>query len=157
MNTQFLSRTTLMLAMLSLLQACTSVPLEPEVYPDDPDYAPVSAESLQPPPMANGSLFQARYSFGLYTDQQARRVGDIITVIFDSWHPPRATPVAVPAELPPGPRAARVRSRAGWAWTAEGAWTRRTWAEELQPTTRVSRIRRRTPCRPGPARHMQDR
>ena len=49
MNTLFLSRATLILAMLSTLQACTSVPLEPDVYPDDPDYAPVSAESLQPP------------------------------------------------------------------------------------------------------------
>jgi flagellar L-ring protein precursor FlgH len=86
MNTLFSSRLSLAALMLITLQACTSVPLEPEVYPDDPDYAPVSAESLQPPPMANGSLFQARYSFGLYTDQQARRVGDIITVIFDEQY-----------------------------------------------------------------------
>ncbi len=65
------------------LSACTSVPLERDVFPDDPDYAPVSAQSLQPPPVENGSLFQARYGMGLYTDQQARRIGDIITVIFD--------------------------------------------------------------------------
>ena len=68
------------------LAACTSVPLEKDVFPDDPDYAPVSAESLQAPPVVTGSLFQARYSMGLYTDQQARRVGDIITVIFDEQY-----------------------------------------------------------------------
>lgn len=71
---------------LLFLSACTSVPLEPDVFPDDPDYAPVSAEGLQPPPVANGSLFQSRFSLGLYTDQQARRVGDIITVIFDEQY-----------------------------------------------------------------------
>ncbi len=66
--------------------ACSSVPLEKDVYPDDPDFAPVSAQGLQPPPVVNGSLFQARYGMGLYTDQQARRVGDIITVIFEEQY-----------------------------------------------------------------------
>lgn len=65
------------------LLACTSVPLEKDVFPDDPNFAPVSAQGLQPPLVENGSLFQSRYSLGLYTDQQARRVGDIITVIFE--------------------------------------------------------------------------
>ena len=75
---------TLLLALgLLLFAGCTSVPLEKDVFPDDPDYAPVSAQGLQPPLVENGSLFQSRYSLGLYTDQQARRVGDIITVIFD--------------------------------------------------------------------------
>lgn len=73
----------LLLLPLLTVTACTSVPLEKDVFPDDPDFAPVSAQSLQPPPVENGSLFQARYGIGLYTDQQARRVGDIITVIFD--------------------------------------------------------------------------
>lgn len=77
----------LSVALLSLaMAACTSVPLEKDVYPNDPDFAPVSAEGLQPPPLVNGSLFQVRYSPGLYTDQQARRVGDIITVIFDEQY-----------------------------------------------------------------------
>lgn len=72
-----------LVAVMLVLPACTSVPLERDVFPGDPDYAPVSAQGLQPPPMETGSLFQARYSTGLYTDQQARRIGDIITVIFD--------------------------------------------------------------------------
>ncbi|CCU72986.1 flagellar basal body L-ring protein FlgH [Thalassolituus oleivorans] len=72
--------------LVILLPACTSVPMERDVFPDDPDFAPVSAQSLAPPPNANGSLYQARYSLGLYTDQQATRVGDIITVIFDEQY-----------------------------------------------------------------------
>lgn len=65
------------------LSACTAVPLQPDVIPDDPDYAPVSAQWLEAPPISSGSLYQSRYSFGLFTDQQARKVGDIITVVFD--------------------------------------------------------------------------
>ena len=76
----------LLLALPMVLTACTSVPFEPDVYPDDPDFAPVSAQSLQPPPGVSGSLFNVNYSNGFFTDQQARRVGDIITVIFDEQY-----------------------------------------------------------------------
>lgn len=68
------------------LSGCTSVPLEADAYPNDPDFAPVAAESLQPPPSATGSLYRGRGGLGLYTDQQARQVGDIITVIFDEQY-----------------------------------------------------------------------
>jgi flagellar L-ring protein FlgH len=68
------------------LGACTAVPLEKDVFPNDPNFAPVSASALLPPPAATGSLYQARYTSGLYTDQQARRVGDLITVIFDEQY-----------------------------------------------------------------------
>lgn len=70
-------------SVISLLSACSSIQPDKDIYPDDPAFAPVSAQSLAPPPQNDGSLFQARYSVGLYTDQQATRVGDIITVIFD--------------------------------------------------------------------------
>ncbi len=73
----------LVCAMLAAVVGCTSVPMEQDVVMNDPDYAPVSADTLQPPPTASGSLYQAAYSNGLYLDQQARRVGDIITVIFE--------------------------------------------------------------------------
>ncbi|WP_246624628.1 flagellar basal body L-ring protein FlgH [Oceanobacter mangrovi] len=75
-----------LVAAVLLASGCTSVPLERDVFPNDPNFAPVSAQSLQPPPNVTGSLFQANYSNGLYTDQQARRVGDIITVIFDEQY-----------------------------------------------------------------------
>lgn len=81
-------RTWLLLCVVAgiTLTGCTTVPLEPDVYPGDPAYAPVSAESLQAPTNNTGSLFQARFNAGPYTDQQARRVGDIITVIFDETY-----------------------------------------------------------------------
>lgn len=76
-------KTITVLITLVFLSACSSVQTDNKVFPDDPAFAPVSAQSLQAPPNTNGSLFQARYNLGLYTDQQATRVGDIITVIFD--------------------------------------------------------------------------
>lgn len=79
-------RTLALLTLLASISACTTVPLEKDVYPDDPTFSPVPAQSLQPPPMTRGSLYQERYAFGLYTDQQATRVGDIITVIFDEQY-----------------------------------------------------------------------
>ena len=69
--------------VIAVLTACTSVPLEKDVHPDDPDYAPVSASSLSAPPSTNGAVYQSQYTMSLYTDAQANRVGDIITVIFD--------------------------------------------------------------------------
>lgn len=74
------------LLMLLCLSACSSVPLERDVYPNDPDFAPVPAQSLLPPPSATGSLYRTRTALGLYTDQQARQVGDIITVIFNEQY-----------------------------------------------------------------------
>jgi flagellar L-ring protein precursor FlgH len=65
---------------LLLLNACSSiVPMDEK--PDDPKYAPVPAQSLKPPPVTNGSLFQDHYAISLYSDQRARRIGDVITVV----------------------------------------------------------------------------
>ena len=71
---------------VALIQACTSVPLEDDVFPDDPEFAPVSSSSLQPPPSINGSVYMPQFSLSLYTDAQANRVGDIITVVFDEQY-----------------------------------------------------------------------
>lgn len=68
---------------LLVVTGCTSVPLEKDVYPNDPKYAPVPSSSLQAAPSINGSLYKSNYSLSLFSDQQATRVGDIITVIFD--------------------------------------------------------------------------
>ena len=68
------------------LAACSTVTPERDVFPNDPDFAPVSSQSLEAPPSNTGSLFQPRYSIGLYTDQQATKVGDIITVTFDEQY-----------------------------------------------------------------------
>lgn len=65
---------------------CSSVPLEKDVYPNDPEYAPVPSSSLQAAPSINGSLYKSNYSLSLFSDQQATQVGDIITVIFDEQY-----------------------------------------------------------------------
>jgi flagellar L-ring protein precursor FlgH len=69
-----------------LAAGCTSVPFEKDVYPNDPDYAPVPSSSLQAAPNINGSLYKSNYSLSLFSDQQATQVGDIITVIFDEQY-----------------------------------------------------------------------
>lgn len=74
------------LAALLTVTGCTSVPFEADVYPNDPEYAPVPSSSLQAPPSINGSLYKSSYSLSLFSDQQATRVGDIITVIFDEQY-----------------------------------------------------------------------
>lgn len=76
----------IILSLTLALAACSTVTPDQNVFPNDPDFAPVSAQSLQAPPSNSGSLFQPRYSIGLYTDQQATKVGDIITVIFDEQY-----------------------------------------------------------------------
>lgn len=55
-----------------------------ETMPDrDPDFAPVRPEALRPPVQNTGSIYQANYDMRLFEDQIARRVGDIITILFD--------------------------------------------------------------------------
>jgi flagellar L-ring protein precursor FlgH len=71
---------------LAVASGCTSVPFEKDVYPNDPEYAPVPSSSLQAAPSINGSLYKSNYSLSLFSDQQATQVGDIITVIFDEQY-----------------------------------------------------------------------
>ena len=79
---------TLVMSFMSaaITTGCTSVPFEKDVFPNDPDYAPVPASSLRAAPSINGSLYKANYSLSLFSDQQATQVGDIITVIFDEQY-----------------------------------------------------------------------
>ncbi len=53
------------------------------IKPDDPNYAPVPSESLEPPPGQRGTIFNENLGLSLYGDKKARRVGDIISVILD--------------------------------------------------------------------------
>ncbi|MEH6447873.1 MAG: flagellar basal body L-ring protein FlgH [Oleispira sp.] len=76
----------LLAAIVVVASGCTSVPLEKDVYPNDPEYAPVPSSSLQAAPSINGSLYKSNYSLSLFSDQQATQVGDIITVIFDEQY-----------------------------------------------------------------------
>jgi len=49
--------------------------------PDDPAFAPLPPEPEAVPIANNGSLFAQGLSNGLYSDNKARRPGDIITVV----------------------------------------------------------------------------
>ncbi len=52
-----------------------------ETLPDrDPDFAPVSPESLRPTIQKTGSIYQENYDMRLFESQIARRVGDILTI-----------------------------------------------------------------------------
>ena len=67
-----------LILLMGSLVGCTAV--SPRAAPDDPQYSPVPAQSLKPPPVTNGSLYQPNYAISLYNDQRARRIGDVITI-----------------------------------------------------------------------------
>ncbi len=64
--------------LASILSGCTAV--SPRAQPNDPEFSPVPAQSLKPPPVTDGSLYQTNYAISLYNDQRARRIGDVITI-----------------------------------------------------------------------------
>ncbi len=80
---RMMTAVSVMTTVIAAATGCTSVPFEEDVYPNDPQYAPVPASSLQATPSINGSLYKTNRSLSLFSDQQATQVGDIITVIFD--------------------------------------------------------------------------
>ncbi|MCT6700554.1 flagellar basal body L-ring protein FlgH [Rheinheimera sp. 4Y26] len=67
------------LLALCLMSGCASY--EPEAMPDDPAFAPLPPEPVAAPVVQTGSLFASGLSNGLYSDNKARREGDIITVV----------------------------------------------------------------------------
>ena len=60
-----------------MLVACTPIPTK------DPDFAPVQPASLIPPVQNSGSIYQAGYDMRLFEDNKARRVGDVLSIIFN--------------------------------------------------------------------------
>jgi len=55
-----------------------------ETLPDrDPEFAAVRPEVLKKPIRNTGSIYQSNFDLRLFEDQVARRVGDIVTIIFD--------------------------------------------------------------------------
>ncbi|GAA6134905.1 flagellar basal body L-ring protein FlgH [Oceaniserpentilla sp. 4NH20-0058] len=67
-------------SLMLVLAGCASV-LPIDEKPNDPRYSPVPAQSLTPPPTTDGSLYQSNYSMSLFSDQRAKRIGDVITVV----------------------------------------------------------------------------
>lgn len=67
------------LGLLTTIAGCSTVNREmPE--PGDPAYAPMPAQYLRSPAEVNGAIFQVNRNYGLYGDQIALNVGDILTV-----------------------------------------------------------------------------
>ena len=65
-----------------LFASCASKPTQ-KLAPDDPNFAPVPVSGFQPPPNQTGSIYSDSSSVQLFGDKNARRVGDIITVMLD--------------------------------------------------------------------------
>ncbi|BCE01871.1 flagellar basal body L-ring protein FlgH [Marinicellulosiphila megalodicopiae] len=65
-----------------VVSSCQTMPSQ-KVVPDDPNFAPVPSQSLTPPPAMQGSIYSSSSSVQLFSDKNARRVGDIITVMLD--------------------------------------------------------------------------
>ncbi len=62
-----------------LLGACAAGP-HAVVRGDDPDFQPVTPAAPVPPEHNNGAIFQVSQRGGLFDDDKARQVGDILTV-----------------------------------------------------------------------------
>jgi len=62
-----------------LLGACASSPYGVK-RGDDPGFQPVAPAMPIPPEQNNGAIFQANHRGGLFDDDKARQVGDILTV-----------------------------------------------------------------------------
>lgn len=62
-----------------LLAACAGGP-QGVVRGEDPAFRPVAPAALVPPEHNNGAIFQMSQNGGLFSDDKAHRVGDILTV-----------------------------------------------------------------------------
>ena len=69
-------RLVLVVFILGSLAACMQMP----PTPNDPSYAPILPRTPVAPELNNGAIYQAGFEMGLYDDNKARRVGDIITI-----------------------------------------------------------------------------
>ncbi len=69
--------------LVTCLAGCSNIssPFGPK--PDDPEFAPAAPIIEQPRKVTNGSIYQPGYEVILYEDYKARRVGDILTIVFD--------------------------------------------------------------------------
>ena len=70
-----------MIAIAMIVLVCSGCVVQPPPKPNDPYYAPVLEMKQAPQKPVNGSLYSPNSAMVLFTDQKAKRVGDIITVI----------------------------------------------------------------------------
>jgi flagellar L-ring protein precursor FlgH len=67
-----------LVAAMLLLSACQMLP-GPKA--DDPEYAPVTRATPEPPPASPGGIYQIGHGLSLFDDRRAYQVGDIVTVV----------------------------------------------------------------------------
>ena len=65
-------------ALVLVLTACT---VGPDEKPDDPNYAPVLAQTQVAPAPNPGGIYQTGYGDSLFMDRRAAKVGDVITIV----------------------------------------------------------------------------
>lgn len=65
-----------LVGVLVMLGGC----VQKQVKPDNPMYAPIRPQDMQPVQPMDGSIYNAATSMNLYGDGRAYRVGDILTV-----------------------------------------------------------------------------
>jgi flagellar L-ring protein precursor FlgH len=61
-----------------LLSGCSVLP-GPKA--GDPDYAPVTTATPEPPPASEGGIYQIGHGLSLFDDRRAYQVGDIVTIM----------------------------------------------------------------------------
>jgi flagellar L-ring protein precursor FlgH len=66
-------------AFAIMLSACTTFP--GGARPGDPEYAPVTTATPEPPPASPGGIYQIGHGLSLFDDRRAYQVGDIVTVV----------------------------------------------------------------------------
>jgi len=73
---------TLLIILVALqLSGCAYQHVKP-----DPAFAPVRPEARIKPPIKNGAIYQSGFEMSLFETVKAKRVGDILTVVFDEKH-----------------------------------------------------------------------
>ncbi len=76
-----LKKILLMMLLAPLFSGCAYQSIQP-----NPAFAPVRPQAQMDPPNDSGSLFQNSTNIAFFESNKARRVGDILTVIFDENH-----------------------------------------------------------------------
>lgn len=69
-------RRAIVCSMMVFAAGCGNTPPKP-----DPQFSSVRPQYTQPLPVNDGSIYRAGYEMALFSDQRARRPGDIITIV----------------------------------------------------------------------------
>jgi len=80
---QFLKKilTILIAGIFPIISACSYHPIKP-----NPAFSSVRPPVTLPPPVANGAIYKSQTSLSMFETAKAKRVGDILTIVFDESH-----------------------------------------------------------------------